>query len=819
MIEFAISFIAGIAAFKFITFFPISLLFISILTGSVLFMICGAKGKSIILLFCSCVAGFSYSSLRQESLPEITFSDQDLIVEGTVANVPEMSGEKLRFTIDAVTVEKQKLQGRVRLVVYPEMFGSSFNESMFQPGSRIRAMAKLREPGMLRNPGVYSQDLKHSGIAAVGYVKQARLINRTESLPAFISGKRQNLGKIIDESLNAENAAFYKAIIPGLKRGISQDMRDAFSSTGLAHLLSISGTHFGLLALMVFAVIRSAVQLLPNSCLVGLTLYITPARIAILCTTPVLVLYAVMSGLSTPTIRSFIMVAIYMLALFLGRRGQWLNSLAIAAVIILLWRPDALFELSFLLSFMAVLSIGYVLEQRSRFENNSSQLRFHKGGKVSFMKGLARAMKASGEKIKTGVLITISAVLGTAPIVALVFKQFPLLSPLTNLVITPFVCFIILPLGLAAGCISLIFDLPLLPFSGVIDGVTFFTLNLIKGFSEIPFSFVHVHNPSAAVIVMYYLCLILFIGSNMKWRIIPIALVVCMYLVSPLLFHHNLSVTFLDAGQGDSAVIVLPDKKVMLVDGSTGEPDIGRMAIAPYLRSRGIRTIDYMVMSHPHPDHYGGLVSLLDRFDVREIWLNSTAVHAAEEFLIEIIKRGVPYKVPERGDVLVADRYKVYVLHPYDEFHARSSRGEFSNQNSSSLVLKIESDDASVLFTGDIEEEAEENLSYLGNWLKSDIIKVPHHGGRTSSSHAFLKAVDPEIAVVSAGRNNMFRHPHRESLERYRSSGVSVYRTDRDGAVTIRAVNKSYEIETYEDSRFKEVESWQDEIRNLKLLF
>jgi competence protein ComEC len=176
---------------------------------------------------------------------------------------------------------------------------------------------------------------------------------------------RKRLGDIMEKSLSKESASFLKAIVPGLKRGISPAIREAFSVTGLAHLLSISGTHFGLLAFIFFQTIRKIAGCLPEKTLTKLTLYITPSQIAILCTIPVLGAYAYISGMSTPTVRSLIMVFIYMLALFLGRRGEWMNSLSIAAMIILICKPAALFELSFMLSFIAVFSIGYIVEQRS----------------------------------------------------------------------------------------------------------------------------------------------------------------------------------------------------------------------------------------------------------------------------------------------------------------------------------------------------------------------------------------------------------------------------------------------------------------------
>ncbi len=830
MINFAFSFISGIAAFNFLPFFPVTIITLFIAIAIALFFKRHANRKRTILFVCAVMCGFFYSFIRQDALPEIRFPDEDIFIEGTIIDVPEMSGDKLRFTINDVIIEGGKIRGSVRLVLLPKQFGNNFNEGLLDPGNRISAIAKLREPSAFRNPGLYSHDLKQSGIAAVGFVKQLEIINRGGGLLTRIFKIRQKLGTIINKSLSGENASFHNAMITGLTSGISQDMRDAFSSTGLAHILSISGTHFGLLAFIFFTMTKSMIKCLPAKCLTRMTLYIIPTQIAILLTLPILVIYAVISGLSTPTIRSFVMVFIYMLALLLGRKDQWLNSLSIAATLILLWNPEALFELSFILSFTAVLSIGYVLEHRARItEDNPPQSPFKKGGgsissldrPVSLLsrEGIKRGANNAYEKIRTGTLITIAAVLGTAPFVALYFKQFPLISPLTNLLMTPLICFVILPLGFISSFSALIFNMSSMPLNGLIDTLTYFVLKLINSFTNVPYANVHIHNPSFAIIGLYFLSLIFLMTSSLKWRLAPLAFVIGIYLLSPYLSEDKLRVTFLDAGQGDASVVELPDGKVMLIDGSTKEPDMGMRVIAPYLWSKGIRKIDYMVMSHPHPDHYGGLIYVIDHIDVGEIWFNGMMSDGAEVLFQKAVKKDVPYKILKRGDVLESNRYRIYVFHPYDEFNADSSSEEFSSQNSDSLVLKIESDDASILFTGDIENEAEEDILYLGNRLKSDILKVPHHGGRTSSSEDFINAVSPRIAAISAGRGNSFGHPHQETIERYERAGARVFRTDLNGAVIITRHGNSLEVKTYEDSVFKKVEAWRDEVRNLRLLF
>jgi competence protein ComEC len=424
---------------------------------------------------------------------------------------------------------------------------------------------------------------------------------------------RQSLARIIDNSLSLENASFHKAIILGFQKGITQKMRDAFNATGLAHLLSISGTHFALLAFIFFTLVRTTAKFLPIKILTKMTLYATPSQTAVVLTMPVLILYALISGGSTPTVRSLIMIFIYMLALFLGRKGQWLNSLAIAAVVILIWQPDALFDLSFQLSFIAVLSTGYALEIAGR-GNKEDNTRESGPGllRLNFVRKIAG-------KIKISLFITIAAIMGTAPVALHYFYQFPVISPVTNLLITPFVCFVVLPAGFFAGFFALLFNMNSLPAGYLIDFLTDLPLNLTKTLSHIPFSSLHLHKPPVITIALYFLSLAFFVKAKSKWKLLPLVLVFCFYMTYSFLpADKNFRITFLDVGQGDASFIEFPDERVMLVDGGAEDYDAGRRVIAPYLWAKGIKKIDYMVLSHPHPDHYGGLIYLMDNFKVGE---------------------------------------------------------------------------------------------------------------------------------------------------------------------------------------------------------
>lgn len=825
MVFVALSFIAGIGAFNFFPYFPVSIGSSCVVLITFFFFRKKTKRQYLLLLVLTFVSGFVYSSVRQNAIPEYTFPSEDLHVTGSVAGIPEHSEEEVRLTIDRVSVNGETIGGKIRFTLYQNMFKTPLSSTTLSPGDRISAIARLRKPSALRNPGIYTNDLISRGIAAVGYVKYMTLRKDVNTPVDRILRLRRRLASIIDNSLSGESGSFHKALIPGLKSGIHPAMREAFGKAGLSHLLSISGTHFGLLAFIFFQTIRKMAVCLPDKSLTKATIFITPTQAAVLCTLPFLISYACISGMSTPTVRSLIMVLIYMLALFLGRRGQWLNSLSIAGLIILIWNPAALSGLSFGLSFIAVFSIGYVLEQQSiNMKNSAISPSISKGdlslpeARHPLLQG-RKGIRKLHEKLKMSLLLTTAAVLGTAPLSIAVFHQFPLIAPAANLIVTPLVCFTVLPLGFLSGFAALFLGMQTMPFSTLIESLTRVALLLVQYFSSIPYASVSAHSPPPVLIAAYYLSWMLVFKWRNRCRHVPVLLVILLYLIIPFASKPGLRITFLDVGQGDAALVEFPDNTVMLIDGGPEYGNAGQYSVAPVLWSRGIRTIDYLVISHPHPDHTGGLRSILDHFAIGEVWTTTKAMSMEKEVLYHAREKGIAVRTPVRGDFISAQGHRIFILHPYDEFNPGSPRGDFSDENSHSLVLKIETEGISILFTGDIEEEAERDLIYIGNWLKSDIIKVPHHGGRTSSTEAFLKAVNPETAVTSVGGNNPFHHPHPQTLSLYKANEIKLFRTDRDGAITITARNGHYSVTTFEDIRFQKVTILRDEIRNLRLLF
>ncbi|MCX8027496.1 MAG: MBL fold metallo-hydrolase, partial [Thermodesulfovibrionales bacterium] len=262
----------------------------------------------------------------------------------------------------------------------------------------------------------------------------------------------------------------------------------------------------------------------------------------------------------------------------------------------------------------------------------------------------------------------------------------------------------------------------------------------------------------------------------------------------------NLTVTFLDVGQGDSAVIELSDKKVIVIDsGKDG------FHTSNYLKYRGIKEISAFVISHPQKDHVGGFERMASDFKINEVWDNG---------LVEYLKDyGIKKVSLSRGDVFQGDDYKIFVFHPHDDFIPDKNA-----ENNLSLVIKICGRANCFLFTGDIEIEAIEDINRLGSYLQSDVLKIPHHGSKTSGDAEFISLVSPRYAVISVGKDNKHGLPHAEVLTLL--SDIKVFRTDVDGAIRFREDKTGgLEVLTYKDFTLKPKPDIHEEWLNIKRLF
>ncbi|MCX8030583.1 MAG: DNA internalization-related competence protein ComEC/Rec2 [Thermodesulfovibrionales bacterium] len=748
--------------------------------------------KVALILIFACLGFFysKHSSIPTLSIPQIT--EKPLRIEGFLRSQKQIMtkrGERFLQSIEVVSAqnndgEKLPLKEVKAINQYPLKTDKHYILSCYIPKSEYYL-----------NPG------SHNKFATV-YILSFMEADELEK--GVFENLRQKLNTFIKKTFSEESAAFLMSISTGERIFISRELNNAFNLTGLAHLLSISGSHFGLLFAILFWGFKSFLLRLPYKFLCRLTLFVTPSQVAAILSSPFLLFYLFLSNMSIPTLRSFIMIILFVIGLLIGRKGVWLNTIAIAAFFILIIEPTALLELSFILSFIAVLSIGIMTELISK--EQQKEITFQKEENQ-----ILKPLRIIAEKIKFSFAISFAATIGTAPIVAYFFNYYCVISPITNLVITPFVGFVILPLTLISSITYLTFDI--FPFATLLDNLTLTTLNIIKDVSN--WGFVDIKIPAfpAILLITFYsgIALYLFIRDSLskekRHKFYQLSFAISLF---PLIFYFcykiftasGLSITFLDVGQGDAAVVELPDKKIMVID--TGRSGY---ELSEFLRYRGIKEVDFLVISHTQSDHAGGLEYLIQKFKVKTLWISRFSYNPQ-------IFESLPYRILSRGDEITSKGYTISILHPYDDFYTYSGKDD---ENNYSLVLKIKGINNSFLFTGDIEFEAQEDLSSLKEHLKSNVLKVPHHGSKSSANETFFHMVSPQYSIISVGRNSPHGHPHKETLSLMTNS--IIVRTDLEGAIKVSESQQGeLTLKTFRQFAFRKYIKIEDELHNLNRL-
>lgn len=772
-----ISFLSGIALFYLFLYFPFSTIVATLLS----FLYLSIKRKFLLALIV--LLGVAFAFVRYEPVKDIW--GKEVFVRGIFESYPVETQKGLLKQILNIEFARDLKTGKE----LSELAGKSIvllSDRRFDVGRKCEVVIEFLKGRNRLNPGSPRTDELYAKLLHVFDLEDKRV-----SINSKIQEYRYRLSSYISENLKRDSGALVASITIGHRANIDEDLRDAFNATGLAHILSISGTHFGLFSVFLFGIFRSLIGALPYRVLERITVFLTPSQAAAILCLPFMIAYLGLSGGSVPAVRSFIMISLFLTGLVIGRKGFWLNSLVFAAFVLTVWDPDVILSLSFQLSFLAVLFIGFALGDRNKASERGETLSSQCVSKIF-------------RYIKNALLITISASIGVAPLVAYHFHYLSVISPLANLLVAPLIGFALIPLSVASSFLFLITGhYVFTPFVSAISDVSILAVKLL---ATVPFADVKIPAFPPIIVLLFYAGFILYflLGRKKYALVIPFVPIV-IYLFLHIFEKKELTVTYLDVGQGDSAVVELPDGKTIVIDtGKTGRET------AMFLKYRGKETINAIALSHVHPDHVGGLDYLLDRFKVDEIWKSGRLI------LPDTIIADVTHRVLSRGDIVEGKGYSIYVLHPYPEFYTMHGN-EHTAANNDSLVMKINGKDKAFLFTGDIEEEAKDDILHLSKWLKSDVIKVPHHGSKKSTCKMFLDAVSPEIAVISVGRNNPFGHPHKDTLDVLQ--GVKTFRTDIDGAIKIRESEKGLEVKTYKDFQFKMARSFSDEKRNIKRLF
>jgi competence protein ComEC len=472
----------------------------------------------------------------------------------------------------------------------------------------------------------------------------------------------------------------------------------------------------------------------------------------------------------------------------------------LAAFLILLCSPPSLFDVSFQLSFLAVLSILYLVPHLFRWWKKEEIL---PSKETSWKQRLWAYLKIS-------LAVTAVAILGTAPFVALHFNRVSLVGFLTNLLFVPWVGFVIVPLSLVASLLSFfIYPLAVL----LIQANDFITMILLKAVAlsaSFPYASFFVSTPTAFEIILFYLLLLLAVhlrkGKRVRYLFLGCCIALCLNFAFWSMkgrFQKNLMITFIDVGHGDSILIEFPKGRRMLMDGGglhEDRFDIGKNVIAPLLRKKKIRKIDILVLTHPDPDHLKGLNFIASHFSIGHFWDNGVRGDSEsysrfqETLLKKKIKRS---SLNDQTPPQMTHGVQLSILNPPVMKESYMLSQTPSLVNNQSLVMKIQFKQIAILLTGDIEHEAEYRIMRKGLPIKADLLKIPHHGSASSSTQAFLERVKPSYAILSAGERNIGRLPHPEVLRRHERLGIRIFRTDKHGAITVVTDGERIEIKTF----------------------
>jgi competence protein ComEC len=751
--------------------------------------------------------GFAYAPIARAparldpTLKAAIASEAPVAIVARVVHGPEVAARGARLTLQIERLDPPAGEAASPAAPAPAPRPSSLGSQLglsvvsgwpdFAPGERVQVSARLRALRGLSNPGLPDPTfaLRSAGVDLLAGVGDPSAIARLPAadvsmvarLRALAFRARCAMRAATDRALTRVEATFLQTAVLGDRRGVDPGTEAGFRAAGATHLLSVSGLHLAAVAVIFLVGLRAILGRIPR-----LPLYVDPRAVAAGLALPAVAFFVMLTGEAVATLRSALMIGVALAAPLVNRPVSPAATLGAAGLVLLLGSPLLLFDVSLQLSLASVAGIALLARALGPRRRGAAA----PGGRVVIW--LWRFGAAS-----------VAATAVTAPLGAHHFGEVAPASPIGNLVLVPLVEMVVVPFGLAGAALAVVWPaaggIPL-RIAGLGARLALAAARLFRAYAPLwlcraPNVFETLALVAAAVMALGAAAGPWSRGARRRRLFVGAALALLAATASLTAREiarrtdPDLRVTFLDVGQGDAALVEAPGGGALLIDGGgsfDGSFDPGERVIEPLLRVRGIDRLDLVALSHPHPDHLNGLQRVLERFRVTRLWTSGDDGHNPDyaRLLATARRRGVALPVP------APLRVGALALTPLGPWLGdRIGVPEGLSVNDASLVVRLDFAGRGAIFPGDLEADGEGELvgrRALGAAIAADLLKVPHHGSRTSSSPELVDAVAPALAVISLGWQNRFHFPDAAVVARYAARGTRVLRTDRDGAITVR---------------------------------
>ena len=717
-----------------------SIAFLSIPIAVIILLI--TKNKKIIVILICLIISIGYVSILENKYSKIS----DMPIKEMVTIISDIQEKEYKKVCTAKIVRNNK-KILINIKMSQDIPSIKYGDSLYIEG-------EFKQPEEARNYKGYNykQYLKTKKIIGTVELEKVKILKSSNG--SFIHNIQKYIRDTINGTLTDEEGNLLLAILLGDKDKLSEDIQESFNTSNLSHMLAVSGAHVSYIILGLTYVLQNSIIGKKNGKIVCIIF---------------LLAFMAITNFTPSVTRACIMAILTLFSSIIYRKSDVYTNISVAALITLIFNPYGLLDLGFQLSYGGTIGIIIFIKRIQEKKSNSKVINY----------------------IKQMALVSIYANIIIIPIMMYHFNTVSFTFIISNIMASPILGIIVI-----TGFLFIIASITVKPLTRLIaifiKPILSILIKISQICSKLPFSNILVVTPYMFNVISYYAIILYCIKSkkNNKCKII-ICLLIVLILINFIIyiFPQKLRIFFIDVGQGDSTLIITPDKKTVLIDGGGSDSfDVGEKVLLPYLLDRRILKIDYVLISHFDTDHCGGILTIMEKVKVKNIIISEQAEHSEnyERFKKLMIHKKIRLIEVKKGDKIKIGRYSEFkILFPTSRLLSENPL------NNNSIVAQFNYNNFKMLFTGDIEKLAEQQILKTEKAeIRADILKVAHHGSKTSSIPEFIKAVRPKIALIGVGKNNTFGHPNQQTIKNLENIKCRIYRTDLQGEIIIKIDQK-----------------------------